>query len=328
MKLASLKNGTRDGALIVVSRDLTRAVAASDIAPTLQAAIEEWERAEPRLKARYDELNAGTASGVFAFEQDKVASPLPRAYQWLDGSSYLSHVELVRKARGVDMPPSFLQDPLMYQGSSDYFTGPQDPVFVATEDWGADLEAEIAVITDDVPMLTTTEDAKSHIKLVMLLNDISLRHVIPAELNKGFGFVNGKGVTAFSPVAVTPDELGAAWDGVKVSLPLTVHVRNEKLGAPLAGVDMYFNFAQLIAHAAKTRSLGAGTVLGSGTVSNHDRGNGFCCISEKRALETIEHGKPVTPFFHFGDHVRVEMFDAQGESIFGAIDNEIRKYQG
>lgn len=327
MKLASLKNGTRDGALIVVSRDLTRAVAASDIAPTLQAAIEDWARAEPRLKARYDELNGGTASGAFAFEQDKVASPLPRAYQWLDGSSYLSHVELVRKARGVDMPPSFLQDPLMYQGSSDYFTGPQDPVFVASEDWGADLEAEIAVITDDVPMLTTPEEAKSHIKLVMLLNDISLRHVIPAELNKGFGFVNGKGVTAFSPVAVTPDELGAAWDGVKVSLPLTVHVRNEKLGAPLAGADMYFNFAQLIAHAAKTRSLGAGTVLGSGTVSNHDRSNGFCCISEKRALETIEHGKPVTPFFHFGDHVRVEMFDAQGESIFGAIDNEIRKYQ-
>lgn len=328
MKLASLKNGTRDGALIVVSRDLRRAVAASDIASTLQAAIEDWERAEPRLKARYDELNEGTASGAFAFEQNKVASPLPRAYQWLDGSSYLSHVELVRKARGVDMPPSFLEDPLMYQGSSDYFTGPQDPVFVATEDWGADLEAEIAVITNDVPMLTTPEEAKSHIKLVMLLNDISLRHVIPAELNKGFGFVNGKGVTAFSPVAVTPDELGAAWDGVKVSLPLTVHVRNEKLGAPLAGVDMYFNFAQLIAHAAKTRSLGAGTVLGSGTVSNHDRSNGFCCISEKRALETIEQGKPVTPFFHFGDHVRVEMFDAQGESIFGAIDNEIRKYQG
>jgi fumarylacetoacetate (FAA) hydrolase len=327
MKLASLKNGTRDGALIVVSRDLTRAVAASDIAPTLQAAIEDWAHAEPLLKARYDELNAGTASGAFAFVQNEVASPLPRAYQWLDGSAYLSHVELVRKARGVDMAPSFLEDPLMYQGSSDYFTGPQDPVFVATEDWGADLEAEIAVITDDVPMLTTPEAAKSHIKLVMLLNDISLRHVIPAELNKGFGFVNGKGVTAFSPVAVTPDELGAAWDGVKVSLPLTVHVRNEKLGAPLAGVDMYFNFAQLIAHAAKTRSLGAGTVLGSGTVSNHDRSNGFCCISEKRALETVEQGKAVTPFFRFGDHVRVEMFDAQGESIFGAIDNEIRKYQ-
>ncbi|WP_233808682.1 fumarylacetoacetate hydrolase family protein [Paraburkholderia sp. HP33-1] len=328
MKLASLKNGTRDGALIVVSRDLMRAVTAADIAPTLQEAIENWNDVEPRLKALYEALNAGTASGAFAFVQSKAESPLPRAYQWLDGSSYLSHVELVRKARGVEMPPSFLQDPLMYQGCSDYFTGPQDPVYIATEEWGADLEAEIAVITDDVPMLATPEQAKSHIKLLMLLNDISLRHVIPAELNKGFGFVNGKGVTAFSPVAVTPDELGAAWDGSKISLPLTVHINNEKLGAPLAGVDMYFNFPQLIAHAAKTRTLGAGTVLGSGTISNHDRSNGFCCISEKRALETVEHGKPVTPFFHFGDHVRVEMFDAQGASIFGTIDNEIQKYQG
>jgi fumarylacetoacetate (FAA) hydrolase len=328
MKLASLKNGTRDGALIVVSRDLTRAVAAADIAPTLQAAIESWNEAAPRLQARDEALNAGKASGAFAFDQSRAESPLPRAYQWLDGSSYLSHVELVRKARGVEMPPSFLADPLMYQGSSDNFTGPQDPVYIATEDWGADLEAEIAVITDDVAMLTTPEQAGSHIKLLMLLNDISLRHVIPAELNKGFGFVNGKGVTAFSPVAVTPDELDAAWDGTKVSRPLTVHINNEKLGAPLAGVDMYFNFPQLIAHAAKTRPLGAGTVLGSGTVSNHDRSNGFCCISEKRALETVEHGKAITPFFHFGDRVRVEMFDARGASIFGAIDNEIRKYQG
>ncbi|MBB5497581.1 fumarylacetoacetate hydrolase family protein [Paraburkholderia sp. MM5384-R2] len=328
MKLASLKNGTRNGALIVVSRDLTRAVAAADIGPTVQAAIENWNEVEPRLKALYEALNAGTASGAFAFDQSKAESPLPRAYQWLDGSSYLSHVELVRKARGVEMPPSLLQDPLMYQGSSDYFTGPRDPVYIATEDWGADLEAEIAVITDDVPMSVTPEQARSHIKLLMLLSDISLRHVIPAELNKGFGFVNGKGVTAFSPVAVTPDELGAAWDGSKLSLPLTVHINNEKLGAPLAGVDMYFNFPQLIAHAAKTRTLGAGTILGSGTVSNHDRSNGFCCISEKRALETVEHGNPVTPFFHFGDHVRVEMFDAQGASIFGTIDNEIQKYQG
>jgi fumarylacetoacetate (FAA) hydrolase len=326
MKLASLKNGSRDGALILVSRDLTRAVAADDIAATLQSAIEQWTDVEPALQARYEALNAGTASGAFAFDQDNVASPLPRAYQWLDGSSYLSHVELVRKARGVEMAPSFLEDPLMYQGSSDYFTGPHDPVYIASEDWGADLEAEIAVITDDVPMLATPEEAKSHIKLLMLLNDISLRHIIPPELNKGFGFVNGKGVTAFSPVAVTPDELGAAWDGSKLSLPLTVHINDEKLGAPLAGVDMYFDFPRLLAHAAKTRPLGAGTVLGSGTVSNHDRSNGFCCISEKRALETVEHGKPHTPFFHYGDRVRVEMFDAQGASIFGSIDNEIKRY--
>ncbi|WP_322044692.1 fumarylacetoacetate hydrolase family protein [Paraburkholderia sp. J67] len=326
MKLASLKNGKRDGALILVSRDLTRAVAADDIAATLQQAIERWAEVEPQLQARYAALNAGTAAGAFAFDQTAVASPLPRAYQWLDGSAYLSHVELVRKARGVEMAPSFLEDPLMYQGSSDYFTGPHDPVFIASEDWGADLEAEIAVITDDVPMEATPEEAKSHIKLLMLLNDISLRHIIPPELNKGFGFVNGKGVTAFSPVAVTPDELGDAWDGSKISLPLTVHVNDAKLGAPLAGVDMYFDFPRLIAHAAKTRPLGAGTVLGSGTVSNHDRSNGFCCISEKRALETVEHGKPRTPFFHFGDRVRVEMFDAQDASIFGSIDNEIRKY--
>ncbi|RKP53527.1 fumarylacetoacetate hydrolase family protein [Pararobbsia silviterrae] len=326
MKLASLKNGKRDGALIVVSRDLTRAVAADDIAPTLQAAIENWQQVVPALQARSDALNAGTAAGAFAFDQTKVASPLPRAYQWLDGSAYLSHVELVRKARGADMPKSFLDDPLMYQGSSDYFTGPHDPVLVESEDWGVDLEAELAIITDDVPMLTKQDDAKRHIKLLMLVNDISLRHIIPAELNKGFGFLNGKGVTAFSPVAVTPDELGDAWNGSKVSLPLTVNINGEKLGAPLAGEDVYFEFPKLISHAAKTRTLGAGTVIGSGTISNHDRTRGFCCISEKRALEVVEHGEAKTSFFRFGDRVRVEMFDTSGASIFGAIDNEIRPY--
>jgi fumarylacetoacetate (FAA) hydrolase len=326
MKLASLKNGTRDGALIVVSRDLARAVSAAAIAPTLQSAIENWETAEPRLKALSDSLNAGNAADAFAFDAAQCASPLPRAYQWLDGSAYLSHVELVRKARGADMPKSFLEDPLMYQGSSDYFTGPLDPVIVASEDWGVDLEAEIAIITDDVPMLTTPEEARKHIKLLMLLNDTSLRHIIPAELNKGFGFLNGKGVTAFSPVAVTPDELGDAWDGAKVALPLTVHVNDEKLGEPLANVDVYFDFPRLISHATATRTLGAGTVIGSGTISNHDRSRGFCCISEKRALETVEHGKALTPFFRFGDRVRVEMFDREGASIFGAIDQPVQKY--
>ena len=326
MKLASLKNETRDGVLVVVSRDLTHAVAVDDIAPTLQAAIERWSEVEPLLQARSVALNAGELPEAFVFDETKAASPLPRAYQWLDGSAYLSHVELVRKARGVEMQKSLLDEPLMYQGSSDYFTGPHDPVLVADEDWGVDLEAEIAIITDDVPMLTSPADAKSHIKLLMLVNDISLRHIIPAELSKGFGFLNGKGVTAFSPIAVTPDELGDAWDGSKVSLPLTVHINGEKLGDPLAGVDVYFEFPRLISHAAATRTLCAGTVIGSGTVSNHDRSRGFCCISEKRALEVVEHGQPKTPFFHFGDRVRVEMFDADGASIFGAIDNEIKKF--
>lgn len=326
MKLASLKNGTRDGSLIVVSRDLSTAVRADNIAQTLQAAIEHWKEVEPRLQAVYDALNAGAIENAFSFDQNRVASPLPRAYQWLDGSAYLSHVELVRKARGADMPKSFTEDPLMYQGSSDYFTGPRDPVIVGSEDWGVDLEAEVAVITDDVPMAATPEEAGAHIKLIMLLNDISLRNVIPAELNKGFGFLNGKGVTAFSPVAVTPDELGPAWDGKKVSLPLTVHVNGQMLGAPLAGVDMYFDFPRLISHAAKTRTLGAGTVVGSGTVSNHDRSRGFCCISEKRALEVVEFGEAKTPFFKFGDRVRVEMFTPDGVSIFGVIENEIQRH--
>lgn len=327
MKLASLKNGTRDGALHVVSRDLRTAVSAAAIAPTLQAALDQWSDTQRALQRLSDALNAGEATGAIPFAVADAASPLPRAYQWLDGSAYLSHVELVRKARGVAMPPEFLKDPLMYQGSSDYFTGPLDPVRVGSEDWGVDLEAELAVITDDVPMMCAPEEAGRHVKLLMILNDTSLRNIIPAELNKGFGFLNGKGVTAFSPVAVTPDELGPAWDGRKVDLPLTVHINEKKLGSPSAGVDMYFDFPTLIAHAAKTRTLGAGTIVGSGTISNHDRSNGFCCIAELRAQETVEQGKPLTPFFRFGDRVRVEMFDRQGHSIFGPIHQEIRRYE-
>lgn len=327
MKLASLNSENRDGALIVVSRDLSRAVSAADVAPTLQWAVEHWQSVQPRLQELSDALNAGDVPGSFAFDQTQVASPLPRAFQWLDGSAYLSHVELVRKARGAQMPESFLQEPLMYQGSSDYFTGPRDPVIVASEDWGVDLEAEVAIITDDVPMLCTPEQAKQHIKLVMLVNDTSLRHIIPAELNKGFGFLNGKGVTAFSPVAVTPDELEAHWDGAKVDLALSVHVNDELLGAPLAGVDNYFDFSRLIAHATQTRTLTAGTIIGSGTVSNHDRSRGFCCPSEKRALEVVNTGKASTPFFKFGDRVRVEMFDAAGRSIFGAIDQQVQAFK-
>jgi fumarylacetoacetate (FAA) hydrolase len=327
MKLASMKNDTRDGVLVVVSSDLARAVAVPAIAHTMQQAIEEWQRAEPLLQHVYRQLNRGELAGSFSFDPARADSPLPRSYQWLDGSAYLSHVELVRQARGVEMSKILYQEPLMYQGGSEYFIGPCDPVIAADEGWGIDLEGEVAVILDDVPMQTSAEDAGRHIKLFMLVNDISLRHLIPAELGKGFGFLNGKGQTAFSPVAVTPDELGDAWDGGKLNLPLTVHVSGRKLGQPRAGVDMYFDFPAMIAHAAKTRSLGAGTIVGSGTISNHDRSNGFACISEARALESVARGAPVTPFMKFGDTVRIEMFDAAGRSIFGAIDQAITRQQ-
>jgi fumarylacetoacetate (FAA) hydrolase len=326
MKLASLKNGTRDGALVVVSRDLKHAVAVPALAKTMQEAIENWDSLRPQLQEVYDSLNAGNVGSAISFNPVQADSPLPRSYQWLDGSAYLSHVELVRQARGVEMTKELYKEPLMYQGASEYFVGPCDPVLAADEHWGIDLEGEVAVITGNVPMQTRAEDASRHIKLFMLVNDISLRHIIPAELNKGFGFLNGKGQTAFSPVAVTPDELGAAWDGKKVHLPLTVHVNDKWLGHPQAGVDMYFDFPELIAHASKTRSLGAGTIIGSGTISNHDRSNGFACISEARALETVLKGAPITSFMKFNDRVRVEMFDENGKSIFGAIDQQIRQY--
>jgi fumarylacetoacetate (FAA) hydrolase len=327
MKLASLKNGTRDGVLVVVSSDLTRAVPVPAVANTMQQAIEDWARAAPLLQQIYLRLNSGDLPGTWPFDPARAESPLPRSYQWLDGSAYLSHVELVRQARGVEMSKELYQEPIMYQGGSEYFIGPHDPVLAADEDWGIDLEGEVAVILDDVPMLTDAADAGRHIKLFMLVNDISLRHVIPEELKKGFGFLNGKGQTAFSPVAVTPDELGDAWDGGKLHLPLTVHLNGKQFGQPHAGVDMYFNFPALIAHAARTRSLGAGTIVGSGTISNHDRSNGFACISEARALESVAKGAPSTPFMHFGDRVRIEMFDPAGRSIFGAIDQSVAPHQ-
>lgn len=326
MKLASLKNGTRDGVLVVVSSDLTRAVPVPAVAHTLQQAIEEWDRAAPLLQQVYQRLNNGELAGTLAFDPARAESPLPRSYQWIDGSAYLSHVELVRQARGVEMTKDLYREPIMYQGGSEYFIGPRDPV-LADEAWGIDLEGELAVILDDVPMLTGAADAGSHIKLFMLVNDVSLRHVIPAELKKGFGFLNGKGQTAFSPVAVTSDELGEAWDGGKLHLPLTVHLNDRQLGQPHAGIDMYFDFPALIAHAARTRSLGAGTIVGSGTISNHDRSNGFACISEARALETVARGAPATPFMRFGDMVRIEMFDPAGRSIFGAIEQMIAPHQ-
>lgn len=325
MKLASLKSG-RDGSLVVVSRDLTKAIKVPEIAKTLQNALDSWEKTSPLLEKVYQDLNDGKISNTVAFDSKNTASPLPRAYQWVDGSAYVNHVELVRKARGAEMPPSFWTDPLMYQGCSDSFIGPNDPILMASEEWGIDFESEVAVITDDVPMGVAEKDATKHIKLLMLVNDVSLRNLIPGELAKGFGFFQSKPASSFSPVAVTPDELGSAWKDSKVHLPLITHLNGKLFGEPDAGTDMTFGFAKLLEHAAKTRNLCAGTILGSGTVSNLDRSKGSSCLAEKRMLETIETGKPVTPFMKFGDRVRIEMKDPKNQSIFGAIDQEVKKY--
>jgi fumarylacetoacetate (FAA) hydrolase len=326
MKLASLRHG-RDGMLVVASRDLARFVAVPHIAPTLQSALDDWHHTAPRLKRVYELLNEGGAEGAKPFVSAECAAPLPRAFQWADGSAYVTHVELVRRARGAEMPASFWSDPLMYQGGSDSFIGPCDPIVAADESWGIDFEAEIAAITDDVPMGTSAGAAANHIKLLMLVNDVSLRNLIPAELAKGFGFFQSKPATAFSPVAVTPDELGEAWHDGKVRLPLSVHLNGELFGAPNAGEDMNFSFAQLIAHAAKTRFLGAGSIIGSGTVSNRDASRGSCCIAERRTREQLDKGKPETPFLRFGDRVRIEMLDARSRSVFGAIDHAVARYQ-
>ena len=323
MKLATLKDGTRDGTLAVVSRDLRRALKADHVAPTLQAALDDWGYLAPQLQEMFVALESGHTSKAFEFDPKNAMAPLPRAYQWLDGSAYLNHVELVRKARGADMPPEFKRDPLMYQGASDSLIGPCDDVVLASEEWGIDLEAEVAVVLGDVPMGADRDEALGHVRLLALVNDVSLRNLVPAELAKGFGFVQSKAWTAFSPVAATPEELGEAWDGKRVHLPLLVQVNGERLGEPDAGHDMNFHFGQLIAHAAKTRPLGAGTILGSGTVSNKDRARGCGCLAELRAIETIESGKPKTPFLRFGDRVRIEMRDAAGRSVFGAIDQAI-----
>ncbi len=324
MKLASLKAGGRDGTLVVVSRDLKRALVVPQIAATLQSALDRWDDAAPKLEQAAAALESGKEKGV-AFDPKSAAAPLPRAYHWVDGSAYVNHVELVRKARGAEMPASFWTDPLVYQGGSDDLIGPTDDMPVPSEEFGIDLEAEVAVITDDVPIATSREAARAHIKLVMLVNDWSLRNLIPAELAKGFGFYQSKPATAFSPVAVTPDEMGAAWDGGKVNLPLITHVNGVLFGRPNAGVDMTFDFAQLIAHVTKTRRLGSGSIVGSGTVSNYDRSQGSACIAERRVLEQLEQGGARTPFLRFGDRVRIEMLDASGQSIFGAIDQRVVK---
>lgn len=323
MKLATLNNGSRDGQLIVVSKDLTKAVLVPNIASTLQQAIDDWDKHEPVLQQVYQDLNQGKLANSFAFNVAEILSPLPRAYQWADGSAYVNHVELVRKARGAEMPENFWTDPLMYQGGSDKFLAPLEDVVVTSLDHGVDFEAEIAVITKDVPMACDQKTAEDKIALFMLVNDVSLRNLIPAELAKGFGFFNSKPSSAFSPVAVTKDELGENYRDGKVHLPLVSMLNNKVFGRPNAGVDMTFNFPTLVAHAAKTRELGAGTIVGSGTISNTDRSAGSSCIAEKRMLETINNGKPVTRFMQADDVIRIEMFDSNNQSIFGAIEQKI-----
>lgn len=335
MKLATLRDGSRDGRLVVVSADLTRCTPAGTVAGTLQAALDNWAAAEPGLRKIAEELGLGIVAGE-PFDPADCMAPLPRAYQWADGSAYVNHVELVRKARRAEMPETFWTDPLMYQGGSDSFIGPRDPVLVADESYGIDMEAEIAVIVDDVPMGASPDLAASRIRLIMLVNDVSLRNLIPAELAKGFGFFHAKPSTAFSPAAVTPDELGDAWDGRKVSLPLETWLNGDLFGKPAADVDMTFDFATLVAHAAKTRPLCAGTIVGSGTVSNkldggpgkpvNEGGAGYSCVAEIRMVETINDGAPTTEFLRFGDQVKIEMKDEKGQSIFGAIDQKIAKY--
>jgi fumarylacetoacetate (FAA) hydrolase len=326
MKLGSLKSGGRDGALIVVSRDLERAAPASGIAPTLQAALDDWDRCAGGLRHLAEELEAGHAPGAFACRVEDLAAPLPRAYQFLDGSAYLAHVERVRRARGAEMPPSFLVDPLMYQAVSDGFLPPVGTIPVASEEFGLDFESEVCVVTDDVPMGVTAAEAADRIRLVCLVNDVSLRNLIPAELAKGFGFLQSKPRSALSPVMVTPDELGDAWRDGKVHLPLLSWLNGERFGAPEAGEDMQFSFHELIAHAAKTRPLAAGTIIGSGTVANQDEARGASCMAEKRMLEIIRDGKPTTPFLSFGARVRIEMLDRSGRNLFGSIEHVYEPY--
>jgi fumarylacetoacetate (FAA) hydrolase len=336
MKLATKRNSTRDGQLLVVSRDLSRYIDAADVSTTLQAALDNWDDVLPALQKISDELNNNENIGQ-AFDQATVESPLPRSYQWADGSAYVNHVELVRKARGVEVPDSFWTDPLMYQGGSDTFIGPRDAIRMPTTEWGIDMEGEVAVITGDVPFGASKTQAADNIRLVMLVNDVSLRALIPAELGKGFGFFQSKPSSAFSPVAITPDELGESWAGGKLHLPLKVEYNNKPFGEANAGIDMTFDFPTLIAHAAKSRRLGAGTIVGSGTVSNKLDGNpgksieeggaGYSCIAEVRMIETINNGKPSTAFMQFGDTVRIYMLDADGASIFGDIYQTVEKLE-
>ena len=326
MKLASRKNDTRDGELIVVSRDLKRAVSAKEVCSSLQQALDDWSNIAPKLETIYEKLNSHSIDNIFSFESDKMAAPLPRAYQWADGSAYVTHVELVRKARGAELPESFWTDPLMYQGKSDHFSGPNDIILAEKEEWGIDFEAEIVVVTDDVPMGTNDKGAMHHILLIGLINDVSLRNLIPDEIAKFFGFFHSKPECALSPVFVTPDELGDSWKNGKIHLPLKSTLNGVLFGEPNAGIDMTFNFPQLISHAAKTRKLTAGTIVGSGTVANANENCGSSCIAERRMREKIKDGEMRTPYMKHGDQIRIEMFDTEGKSIFGAIDQQVQQY--
>ena len=324
MKLASLKHG-RDGKLVIVSRDLARMCSADDIAPTLQSAMDDWNRLRTQLQERYRALEAGDVEST-VFDPAACDAPLPRGYHWADGSAYVTHVELVRKARGAELPQSFWEDPLIYMGASDAFIGATDPILAEDEAWGIDFEAEVIVVTDDVPAGVTPAQAAGHIQLIGLVNDISLRNLIPAELGKQFGFYQSKPWTSFTPTLVTPDELGDAWDGHRLHLPLHAVLNGTHIGSPNAGLDMVFDFPTLIAHCAKSRSLMAGTVIGSGTVSNVGSKDGSCCLAEVRCIETIENGEAKTPFMSFGDRVEIYMRDADGQSIFGDIDQRVQAY--
>jgi fumarylacetoacetate (FAA) hydrolase len=329
MKLGTLKDGTRDGTLVVVSRDLKTAVKAEGIARTLQAVLDDWAAKAPALEVLYKGLSAGKVPvGAFAFDSRRAAAPLPRAYQWVDGSAYLVHAERVRRSRGAELPQSAYEDPLMYQGSSDTMQGPHDDIAMADEAWGIDFEGEIVAVTDDVPMGASEAQCAARIRLLTIVNDVSLRGLIPAELAKGFGFLHGKPATAFAPVMATPDELGSAWRGGTIHLPLVSTLNGKVVGRPDAGADMQFSLPRLVAHAAKTRTLSAGTIVGSGTVANRDESRGCSCIAEIRAIETIKHGKPMTPFMRFGDTIRIDMQDEAGASIFGAIEQKMVKYAG
>ncbi|CAM4094731.1 fumarylacetoacetate hydrolase family protein [Flavobacterium antarcticum] len=327
MKLASIDNKTRDGQLVVVNKELTKAVKVLDIAKTMQDAIDDWAEIAPKLKTIYEDLNANKVSDAFDFSAVRILAPLPRAYHWADGSAYVTHVELVRKARNAALPESFWTDPLMYMGASDAFIGPNDDIEIEDEAWGIDFESEIAVITNDVPAGTTAKDALNHIKLITIINDVSLRNLIPNELSKQFGFYQSKPWTSFAPVVVTPDELEGDWKDGKLHLPLHSILNGKLIGSPNAGIDMVFDFGQLIAHAAKTRSLMAGTVIGSGTVANQGSLNGSSCLAEVRCLEIIKEGKATTPFMSFGDRIEIEMKDQDGKSIFGKINQVVKAYK-
>lgn len=326
MKLATIKNNTRDGQLVVVNKDLTKAVRVSEIARTMQDALDNWEEVSPRLEEVYTKLQSKELPNTFDFDSSEAMAAIPRAYHWADGSAYVTHVELVRKARNAELPKTFWTDPLMYMGASDAFIGANEDINIENEEWGIDFESEVAVITDDVPAGVNAQNARKHIKLIAIINDVSLRNLIPNELSKQFGFYQSKPWTSFSPVVVTPDELGDSWSNAKVNLPLISTLNSKIIGSPNAGVDMTFDFGQLIAHAAKSRSLMAGSVIGSGTVANQGSPNGSSCLAEVRCLEIIKEGKPSTPFMSFGDRIEIEMKDQQDKTIFGKINQVVKKY--